>query len=459
MAKVIEGTRRLQSPVVCPHCWHSYAPEDSLWVSQHPDLIGDERLGSDQQQRFLPTRFSPEGDAIDARGFSCHAIACPRCHLTVPWALLELESQFLSILGSPASGKSYFLAAMTWQLRKTLSSQFSLSFTDADPAANRNLNEYEELLFLNPNPDALVAIRKTELQGELYDVVQFGDQRINYPRPFVFALRPLADHPAHEQGERLARGVCLYDNAGEHFQPGADTIGSPATRHLALSRVLFFVFDPTQDPRFRAACEATTKDPQMRDRARTFRQETVLLEAADRVRRYGGLTHGAKHQRPLVVIVTKYDAWSNLLGPDRLPDEWAIRKGKSALSAMDLGAVEHVSKHVRELLRRHAPEVVSAAEGFASQVIYIPVSALGSAPQIDPRTGALCVQPRNIRPMWVEIPMAYALSRWAGGLIPFVNPKFTQLPPLEMHHTSTNRVAPAQPEVHTNGEAKAKGRL
>ena len=83
-------------------------------------MLGDARLGPDQQLRFLPTRFSIEGAAIDPRGFACQGLACPRCHLPVPRALLEMDPLFLSILGAPGSGKSYFLTAMTWALRQTM---------------------------------------------------------------------------------------------------------------------------------------------------------------------------------------------------------------------------------------------------------------------------------------------------------------------------------------------------
>ena len=51
--------------VTCPHCWHNFAPEQALWIAEHPDLLGDSRLGADQPQRFLPTRFSVEGAALD----------------------------------------------------------------------------------------------------------------------------------------------------------------------------------------------------------------------------------------------------------------------------------------------------------------------------------------------------------------------------------------------------------
>ncbi len=131
---------KLQARTICPHCWHAFSPEEILWVSRHPDLLGDLRLGGEQQQRFLPTRFTIEGDAIDSEGFTCNSIACPRCHLNLPRALTEMPPLFSSILGAPGSGKSYFLAAMTWALRQQLPKLFKVSLTDVEPTAHINLN-------------------------------------------------------------------------------------------------------------------------------------------------------------------------------------------------------------------------------------------------------------------------------------------------------------------------------
>ena len=36
-------------------------------------------------------------------------------------------------------------------------------------------------------------IRKTELQGELYDTVAYGQQTVSYPRPFLFTMQPQED--------------------------------------------------------------------------------------------------------------------------------------------------------------------------------------------------------------------------------------------------------------------------
>ena len=58
-------------------------------------------------------------------------------------------------------------------------------------------------------------------------------------------------------------------------------------------------------------------------------------------------------------------------------------------SAVNLEGIEEVSRLVRTLLWKISPEIVSAAESFASQVLYVPVSATGRGPETDPNTGAL----------------------------------------------------------------------
>jgi hypothetical protein len=413
----------LRNRVTCPHCWNIFPPEQALWIAQHPDLIGDPRLGDEQQQRFLPTRFTVDGAALDARGFACHELACPRCHLAVPRLLFETEPLFLSILGAPACGKSYFLTSMTWQMRKVLPKNFSLAFGDADPLSNHRLHGYEELQFLNPDQDALVAIEKTETQGDLYDTVLYADQAVSYPRPFLFSIQPLKNHPNYQ---RFSRILCLYDNAGESFLPGEDTAIKPYTRHLALSRALMFLFDPTQDRRFRSACAGKSADPQMQSRTqrlareRAVRQETILLEAAARVRRYAGLPQNAKHHRPLVIVATKYDSWSTLLGPPRLDTPWITTR--CGICALRLSLIEQISKEVRGLLWEHTPELVSAAESFAEEVVYIPVSATGCGPEVDPASGAFGFRPRNINPMWAEVPALYVMAKWMEGIVPIPRP-------------------------------------
>ena len=174
---------QLRTRVTCPHCWNEFAPDEVMWLSAHSDLRGDPLLGQDAQQRFLPSRFDVSGKAIDVNGVSCRDLACPKCHLSISWALLEMKPLFISILGSPASGKSYFLASMTWQLRQTLRERFNVSIADADPVANQILNSYEETLFLSSAEEELAVLPKTEQRGDLYQSVQYGDREVWFCSP------------------------------------------------------------------------------------------------------------------------------------------------------------------------------------------------------------------------------------------------------------------------------------
>ena len=391
-----------------------------LWISEHVELLGDPMLGPERQQRFLPSRFTVDGDAINARGMTCRSLACPHCHLAIPRAMLEMEPLFLSILGSPASGKSYFLTTMTWQLRQVLPMHFHVAFTDADPTSNRMLNAWEESLFLNPDETRPIPlgnlIRKTELQGELYDTVAYGQQTVSYPRPFLFTIRPQKGH-SHADSSKLARMLCLYDNAGEHFQPGQDTTSSPVTRHLARSRAVMFLFDPTQDPRFRAACRGTSAGRRGRGPARRAAQP-----AGDHPQRGRGADPTPR--RPAAYRAPTTGRWSSS-SPSSTSgttcstpsggDPWRTQGG---VTGVDMDRIEHLSGLLRRILLHYCPETVAAAEAFARDVTYIAVSSLGPEIQHDPASGLPAIRPADIQPTWVTAPLLYCISRASSRLIP-----------------------------------------
>jgi hypothetical protein len=405
--------------IVCPHCWHNFAAEDILWVAEHEELRGDPVLGPDAHLRFLPSRFDIGGNAIDSRGMTCQSLACPNCHLQIPRVLVDIAPLFVSILGIPSCGKSYFLASMTWRLRQTLPKHFHIAFGDADPTSNIIINDYERQQFFSPDRLSAVKLAKTEEQGYWYDTVNYGDQTVSYPRPFLFSMFPLQGHPRFAHRGDVARCLCMYDNAGESFQPGKDTVASPVTRHLVKSQALFFLFDPTQDPRFQAACQGKTEDPQMLgNQSKSFRQDIVLHEAANRVRKYSGLKHDERHNRPLIVVVTKYDAWSSLLPEVRETQPW--RSTADGMCALEWDKIKSVSDRLRHLLWELAPELVSSAEGFAQEVLYVPVSATGCSPVVDQAGAIQGVRPCDIQPCWIEVPLLAVLARWSKNLIPYV---------------------------------------
>ena len=409
----------LMPNVTCPHCWHKFEPHQVLWVSAHPSLMrGDPRL-ENAPPRFLPTRFAPHGVAYDQFGYACAQLACPRCHLVLPRLALERPPFFVSIVGAPGCGKSYFLASMTWMLRQRLPRWFDLDFTDTDAAMNVPLARMEQNLFGNAISDRLIPlanlVAKTAERGDPYHTVQFDGNSVELPKPYAFTIRPrLSPHDGDPDPSRI---LYLYDNAGESFLPGMESTLRPVTRHLAESRLLMFLFDPTQHRKCRreiAALGDVATD--YRAEAELPRQDLVITEAGNRVRRYAGLTASEKHKQPVVVVVTKMDAWAKL-APQAAANaaHCVVLSGEKGV--LNLDRVDETSSQLRELLCQHAPEVVAAAEGFASSVTYIGASALGAPPRRVTPGGPWGVMPDNLAPAGVEVPLLYGLHRGVRRLI------------------------------------------
>lgn len=396
-----------------------------MYISKHTDLMNDPIVG-ENYLRFLPNRFSVKGEALDPRGMSTSDLACPRCHLPVPETLLEMPSFFISMIGSPASGKSYFLTTMIWALR-SLMPRLCLEFTDADPEANSVIHSYENALFDNPHPDRLTEILKTQADDpNLHRNAIIDGVSMRFPCPLQFRLWPTPEHSKHAQANKIGRVVVLYDNAGEDFLPGAGTDGanSAVVQHLAQSKIILVLFDPTQDPRFRSQC--TSDDPQLTRGLRPgsnkptviHRQETLLKEATVRVRRYLGMSQDERLRKPLIVVVPKFDIWSKMTDLS-LDQEPYIGLDGDGPVRMDIARVEQTSDTIRNLFRRLCPEFIATAESLSEIVRYIPVSSLGTSPELVRRGEHTFygIRPRDINSKWVSVPLPYCLYKWAPSLI------------------------------------------
>lgn len=247
---------------------------------------------------------------------------------------------------------------------------------------------------------------------------------MRFPVPFQFSLWPTPEHPRFPEASRIGRAVVLYDNAGEDFLPGAEDAGSAVTQHLARCHALFFLFDPTQDARFRKYCR--DDDPQVAhglrpgaDKPPTVRQEMLLREVAVRIRRYLGIAQDARLRKPLVVIVPKSDVWAEPTGVS-LDCEPYVEAADGKPLRIDARRVERVSRALNGLFGKLCPDLVATANGLSEIVRYIPVSSLGRSPSVVRRGKDTFygIRPAEISPQWVTVPMTYCLCRFAAGLVP-----------------------------------------
>lgn len=406
--------------VTCLNCWHTFPPEDVMWLSVHPSLAGETQLpvsaiGKSEPKRFIPERFDIEGRALDAGGAACTQIACPRCRLTLPRHALELPPLIFSLLGAAGSGKSVFLASMMFTLRQRCAS-LGLRLQDADLSLNQSLLEDERRLFLSGDSEQYrgfdEAVKKTsELDDPRWRASLIEGHEARFVPPYAFLLAPTSDHPRADEESSLTRLLCLYDNAGEHFRPGADASTTPMTRHLSKSRGMMFTFDPTRD---RRVCR------QLGDLPGTGvgdeRQDVVLLEAANRIREHAGIASRSRIPQPLVVILTKYDSWYQLLA-DAYKMEACSRYPGKEMRAISIDSVEKVSQLCREFLSRTCPEIVATADSISDEVYFVPIAAVGWDIRTNPR-GVQQFRGADVEPHWVEVPLLLLLSRTVPRLVP-----------------------------------------
>jgi len=365
-----QSRMKIKPRISCPHCWHDFSSDQILFISESPDLLGDAKLGDIEQLRFLPFRFDLAGAALDSHGIACHKLACPNCHLPIPRSLLSTSSFFISIAGAPASGKSYFFTSLVWQLRQTMTQYFYMNFADADPTMNKRIREYETQQFMGgTDPNKPVAIEKTDVSGDIYNNTLIDGHLTSLAQPFSFTITPLPNYPFPQHAQRITQTVCMYDNAGESFLPGADNLQQPVTRHLTSSDAILFLFDPTQDLRFKAACKQAVNDPQMNPtlagdaevRGGTVNQSIVLTELVTRIKMHSRLTVHEKIKTPFIIVLTKLDAWKQLIDFPHYHRPWN-RVQNSPIYVYNGKQVEQYSKMLRTLVLDLIPDLVGTAE-------------------------------------------------------------------------------------------------
>ena len=393
------AVRTLVPSIHCPHCWAEFQPGQTRYISEHESLRGDPVLGDGERLRFLPSRFDAKGLALDPMGSTCTRLACVRCHLELPPSLAEVEQTIVSIVGAPACGKSVMLAAASFSLRSGLVVD-GLEFLDADTSLNDLTVELESSLFRSTTPNTPSMIAKTDLSGRLYRTFRSEDGFWVAPKPQLFEMA--------RGGVR--RVLCLYDNAGEHFLPGREDPHEPVTRHLGVSRALVFVVDPTQDQRVtqrlggRDAVAARGGGGSAEQR-----QDLVLIEVANRVRRLRALSSKDRLPFRIVLALAKADIWSSIAPPE-LMSCFASMHGKPSVAAPDCATLRIAHDACSTFLMKHMPELIATARALDAQFRIVPFSGLGNAPSRQSAAAGLTIRPRSVRPIWPAVPFIVALS-------------------------------------------------
>ncbi|WP_146590806.1 hypothetical protein [Posidoniimonas polymericola] len=332
---------------------------------------------------------------------------------------MGITPRFISIVGAPGSGKTYFLTVMLKQLREDLARSFDCTLTVSDSHEKRVYSDYYNALF--ESEDKLSFLRKTQ-EGDLSNTVTIDGAEIELPKPFIFFFRPAKHAATTPSILSKPLSFILYDNPGEYFEFTSYKKGGLATKHLGESKAVLFAFDLLQDRNARQRLAPISNDPQVHQKERRTRQEDVLTEVIQRIRRHKNLSTSETIDADLLVCMQKYDVWKSLVphssncasifSSPELIDHTSIEYDrKHGVAALDVEEINAISLLIRQLLEDLCPEFVRTAESSFRHVRYFPVSALGCSPVED--GNLLKVRPNELKPFRVSDPMLWLLCRWS----------------------------------------------
>ncbi|MCL2347769.1 MAG: hypothetical protein FWC50_05845 [Planctomycetaceae bacterium] len=427
---------KLQPKYRCPSCWVEFRPEETLWIATSEELGDDPQLEPTRFEnyksrllRFLPEHFTPYYKALDDHKKPCLYLACPYCHLEFPKSYLESKSFMTSIVGGQGTGKTWFLVSLVWWIQRNFST-FALKFSNPFADLNGQMNDWIERFFpsqtdrqksdaIPPSPEAANSV--DVLLPNLYDKTKSDYTLSKLIQPYMYSFNRWDDNQLYS--------LCLYDHAGEDFTTQVGDERKHLTKHLGFHDTLFFLFDPTQNLKFIEEYKRYQKEKELlgaeknttKAVAMTTRNDPVNIftEMAQRikeeyVKKDGTRLFGAElYDHPVVIVVPKCDEWQSLLDEKYRKllqtDPIDNVEGKGALVKK---TIMEVSNAVRLLLRNYRPDFVDAVEGFASDVIFIPVSATGRNPDKDDT-----FRPGTLSPIWIGVPLLYALARHEAKLV------------------------------------------
>ena len=180
---------------------------------------------------------------------------------------------------------------------------------------------------------------------------------------------------------------------------------------LKAADAIFYLYDPTQDPSFRAILE-----PDAIKTSPLSQQEQLLSDVEMYLRRTLNLPPGEKIDTPLAIIACKSDCWKHLLGPEPLLP--SVRNGRIRQENIRLN-----SDRIRNLIFNLTPQLCTTAENISNNVSYFAVSAYGAKPEVfmDELTGQTFYAPSDgkLTPSRVTDPMLWFLNSPEAGVFPW----------------------------------------
>lgn len=381
----------------CPSCLEYFRPDEALSIASHPALMGDTMLGEYAMKRFTPAQYTAEGHPLDEMGLACDDYACPYCHYKLLPFYYQMNHHHVAIIGAAESGKSYYLASLIHRMEREFPRDFNIPFRDANPEENAALNNMRIRLFYSSTPEEF---REASgfVQGKTGRKIYRRGMQEFLPTPYVYTFNR----------NTSAHSIVFYNAERGRTENGYAPVEKSG---LKAADAIFYLYDPTQDPSFRAILE-----PDAIKTSPLSQQDQLLSDVEMYLRRTLNLPPGEKIDTPLAIIACKSDCWKHLLGPEPLLP--SVRNGRIRQENIRLN-----SDRIRNLIFNLTPQLCTTAENISNNVSYFAVSSYGAKPEVfmDELTGQTFYAPSDgkLTPSRVTDPMLWFLNSPEAGVFPW----------------------------------------
>lgn len=312
---------------------------------------------------------------------SAYKRLCPVCHNPIPPGAEEEGSTVFVVLGPKGVGKSHYIAVLIDQLKKSFSSEFGATMSEAD---DRTALKYRDTYYK----------RLYEEKRKLAPTLSYEDSR-EAREPMIYYLRFVDDN--HPRVYTLA----FFDTAGEDMDSTGRMMGVNLNSFISRASGIVFLVDPLQIPYINARIKMDNKPAAGPDVSVMLGNIAKIIRTNNKIKLKDPITI------PLAICLTKCDV---LLKNAENEEEAKVLFGLNSSVHIDREKgkydrinFEQIDVEIEEYMRRAVGNGFTQTAKEFKDHSYFAVSALGSNP-----TGNILT--RGVSPMRVEDPFIWLLN-------------------------------------------------
>lgn len=407
--------------ITCPYCYESFdsdavqlrcrrCPEENdqvyfeYWEKVDPDHA------TPNQKHVYNIRHAPawklwakDDKTCDQCGCNEFDYVCPHCHNELPAKMVEDGAEIISVIGGPNSGKTHYIIALLYELRKH-GYEIGLDATLEQVGEDKNWHTDE-------------MYRKAIRQLNSEHIVLKKTPPKTISLPWIIRLDSTDPKISGRQDPKKSIYLVFYDTAGENFEDNKQI--QTNAQYLRQSKAVIVLFDTTSIPAIKQILLDNHEDLGRPDADRddfdiTWNTLKVFFKENEEVK-----------NKPIAFVLSKFDVvlkYHDELGfscqsfqkPNGTIIDKSYINGENVFDMNQIldadNAIEKAMKQVWDMGNYPTEFKKNCGTGR-----FFGMSALGSKPDGD------SIKTESIRPYRVMDPLLWTMSRIGGFAFETIN--------------------------------------